>query len=134
MAWTDIDLTTINPALEIVPEGEYTFALKSAKYGDRDPNRIEVTASIASEGDFTGRTVFFSYPDPKRPKCEWSPRALKRLQLAIGIDPVTGEDPVSYLNRVSGNRFGSRIKHSKPTEEYPNPRAELDIFNVSPAA
>lgn len=133
MTWSNIDLSTINPNLEILPEGHYTFKLSGAKYGERDPNRIEVSASVSTEGDFTGRKVFFSYPDPSRPKCDWSPRMLKRLQIAIGVDPQVGEDPVAYLNRVAGNTFGAPIKHSKPTEEYPNPRAELDIFNVSPA-
>lgn len=134
MTWNNIDLSTVNPNIEIIPEGDYTFKLAGAKYSDRDPNRVEVNASVATEGDFTGRKVFFSYPDPNRPKCEWSPRMLKRLINAIGVDVLPGEDPVSYLNRAAGNTFGAPVKHSKPTEEYPNPRAELDIFNVHPAA
>lgn len=134
MSWANINLSEINPAFEIVPEGQYTFTLGGAKYSERDPGRIEANATIATEGDFTGRKMFFSYPDPEKPKCEWSPKALKRLEQAIGVDSVAGEDPVAYLNRVAGNKFSARVKHSKATEEYPNPRAELGIHSVSPAA
>jgi hypothetical protein len=132
-AWQSIDLSKVNPNLEIVPAGTYTFSLSGAKYGFNDPNRIEATATIVSEGEFAGRKLFFSYPDPSRPKCDWSPKALKRLMQAIGEDPTEGEDPVAYLNRIAGSHFNASVRHTKPTDEYPNPRAELNVFNVSPA-
>lgn len=132
MSWQTIDLSTINPNLEIVPEGSYTFSVSGAKYGTTDPGRVEVTATLVTEGDYTGRKLFFSYPDPE--KMDWSPKAFKRLEQAIGVDANAGEGPVEYLNRVAGSRFRATVKHRKPTEEFPNPKADLNIFSVSPAA
>ena len=140
MSWQNIDLTKINPQAEIIPEKTYTFELApGAKYDERDPGRILVSASIVNDGEFTGRRVFFSYPDPesfnsKGNKNDWSAKALVRLLTAVGADLQEGEDPVSALNRAAGGRFTSKVTHSKPTEEYPNPRANLDIFNPKPAA
>lgn len=133
MSWETIDLTSVSTALEIIPEKTFTFELlPGAKYDERDPNRISCQAAIVQDGEFTGRRIFFSYPDPSVK--EWSPKALKRLEQAIGIDIERGEDPVTYLNRVAGNHFMTNVTHSKPTDEYPNPRANLNLFNVKPAA
>jgi len=134
MGWSDIDLSTVNPAFDIVAEGEYVFQLGGAKWGENDPARVEANATIVSEGDQAGRKIFFSYPDPTKPRCEWSPKALKRLEVAMGEDALPGEDPVTYLNRAAGSKFGGRVKHGKTSEEYPNPRAELNLNSVKPAA
>jgi len=139
MSWTNVDLSNVNPNIEIVPEGEYTFKLGGAKYGDSDPGRIECNATVSTEGDFTGRKLFFSYPDPQKPRCEWSPRMLKQLEIALGIDALPGQDPVAYLNGAAGNVFAAPVKHRKggvnPTtgDNYPD-RAEIDIFKVRVAA
>lgn len=140
MSWTNYDLTTVNPNMEIIPSGAYTFQILGAKYDEKGAGRLEVTATIVTEGDFTGRKMYFSFPDPDSissrtgKKNDWSAKALKRLEQSLGVDSAPGEDPVSYLNRAAGNRFSAPVKHSKPTDEYPNPRAEVDIFNFSPAA
>ena len=131
-SWTTVNLADINPNLETVPVGDYTFSLGGAKYGNSDPNRVEVNATIVTEGDFTGRKVFFSYPDPD--KYDWSPKALKRLEVALGVDMLPGQDPVEYLNSVGGHRFAAPVRHGKTTPEYPTPKAEVDIFKVRPAA
>ena len=133
MTWSNVDLTTVNPAMEIVPAQEYVFSLGGAKYGESDPNRIEVNASIVTEGDFTGRKIFWSYPDPSKPKCEWAPKALKRLEMALGVDAEPMEDPVTYLNRAAGSHFSGEVYHRPATNDYPA-RAELKLNSVKPAA
>ena len=140
MGWQDIDLTKVNPNAEIFPEGSYTFeVVPGAKFSDRDPGRVDVSAAVVNDGEFTGRRVFFSYPDPesinsKGNKNDWAPKALKRLEASLGVDAMAGEGPVTYLNRAAGSRFTGTIVHTKATEEYPNPRANLQLFTVKPAA
>ena len=134
MAWTEVDLATVNPNLEPIGEGEYTLQLLGANYDERDSQRINVRASIVSDGEYTGRKVFFSYPDPM--KQEWSPRVLKRLEQAIGVDATPGEDPVGFLNRAQGARFATQIKHRRYTPEGGSEvvRTEVNIFGVRPSA
>lgn len=132
MSWNSIDLSTVNPNLEIIPVKSYTWELlPGTKYSERDPGKIEVSAAIVNDGEFTGRRIFFSYPDPGVK--EWSPKVLRRLLDAMGADYQAGEDPVAILNSSAGHRFAASVTHSKPTEEYPNPRANLDIFNPKPS-
>jgi len=134
MGWKEVSLHDVNPNLAPIAENDYTFQLLGANYDERDPARINVRAAIVSDGEFTGRRVFFSYPDPD--KQDWSPRVLKRLEQAIGVDSMPGEDPVGYLNRATGNRFASNIKHREYTPEGGSKvvRAELNIFGVRAAA
>lgn len=141
MSWANIDLTTISPTLEIIPEKMFTWELlPGATYDERDHGRINVSAAIVNDGEFSGRKIFFSYPDPEGvsprsgKKQDWSAIALKRLEQAIGVDYEAGEDPVHFLNRAAGSRFMSGVQHSKPTDEYPNPRANLNLLNVRPSA
>ncbi len=135
MGWQEIDLTTVSPVLEPLPAREFEFQLlPGAKGSDFDPNRIEVSAAV-TEGEFAGRKVFFSYPDPA--KQDWSPRVLARLIQALGVEAMPGESPVIYLNRAAASnaRFGSKIRHRKvQTEGGEVTKAELDIFAVKPAA
>lgn len=139
MSWTTIDLTQVNPAPEIIPPKQYTFELApGTKYDERDPGRILCSASIVNDGEFTGRRMFFSYPDPegfnsKGNKNDWSSKAVVRLLTALGHEP-TNADVVDQLNAAAGGRFVAEVTHTKPTEEYPNPRANLNIFNPKPAA
>lgn len=139
MGWETVSLKDINPTPDPIGEGEYTFQLlPGAKIDDR--GSLAVSAAIVSEGDFRGRRLFMSYPDPTRPKCEWSAKALKVLEIALGIDANEGESPVEFLNRAAGNgaaRFTGTIYHRKYT---PNEgadevtRAELRHFSVRPSA
>ena len=136
--WTDFNLKDINPNVEAIPPSKYTWELLAGtKYDEK--NRIVVSAAIVNDGEFTGRRLSFSYPDPNSfsaagKKNDWSGKMLKRLENALGIESGAGEDPVDYLNRVAGNRFAAPAKLGKTTDEYPTPRTELDIFNVGPAA
>jgi hypothetical protein len=135
MSWTDVDLTSVSTTLEPVGEGAYTFQLlPGAKFSENDPNRIEATAAI-TDGEFAGRRLFFSYPNPA--EYDWSPRVVKRMLNALGVDAVAGENPVQALNRAAGLRFTANVSHrkDKATGAKVEPiRADLDIFSVGAAA
>ena len=122
--------------MELIPAGDYVFSIVKASYAERDPNEISVSAAIESEGDVKGRRVFFGYPDPA--KREWSPKAFKRLVIALGSDILEGEDPVAYLNRNLGGIFGAPIKHEQEKNipdgsTEPRTFARLQTFSVRPA-
>ena len=120
----------------IVPEGRYTLELApGAKF--IESGALKTSATVVNDGEFTGKRVFFSYPDPEGSSAQgksfaWSKTAFKRLIAAIGVDPEEGEPEDQYLNRVAGNRFTGQIRH-RAQEGYPT-QAELNLFNVSPAA
>jgi len=136
--WQNFSLKDVNPNVEALPVKTYTWELlPGAKYDEK--NRIICSAGIVGDSEFAGRRLSFSFPDPEAfsqsgKKQDWSAKMLKRLEVAIGIDSQDTEDPVDYLNRVAGNRFAAPVKQGKVTEEYPNPRTDLDIFNFKPAA
>ena len=130
--WSQIDLTQVNPNLEPIAAGEYEFALAGAKYVDRNGGKVvNVQANIAGDGEFTGKAVFFSYPDPD--VLADSPKLLARLALALGVDAVSGEDPVQYLNRANGARFRAKIKHTVDKNDATIKYANLNIYSVKSA-
>lgn len=134
MGWNEVDLTKVNPAIEPVAEGTYVFQLVGAKYGPRDPNEINCKAAI-TEGDFAGRIMFFGFPDPDR--FDWSPKALKRFESAIGVDCTDGEDKVAWLNRSVQSKFRAKVKHDRYTPEGSDRetiKEKLLTFSVEPAA
>lgn len=122
----------------IIPAGTYTLELApGARFAEN--GSLKASASVVTEGEFAGKRVFFSYPDPEGTSSNgksfaWSKTAFKRLISAIGIDPEVGEAEDAYLNRVAGNRFRGQIRHSAVTEQYPTAQAELNLFNVAAAA
>lgn len=137
MSWASINLKEVNPnQLELVADGVYTFELNSgAKYNEA--GAILASASIVSEGDFRGKRMLFSYPDPEsldstgKPQT-WSAVALKRLEVATGHDVEEGEDKVSFLNRIAGSKFIATVK----TKEDKNgtKRSNIQTLNVKAAA
>lgn len=134
MSWTDIDLANVSTAPEIIPESKdgeaYTFQLlPGAKRASFDPEAISVRAAIA-EGEFAGRQLFFTYPNPA--VRTWSPRAFKILVESLGEDLTPGEHPVEYLNRVAGLRFSAPVKHRK--DDTDTTRVDVQLFKVRPAA
>lgn len=140
MSWQEVDLAGISTKMELLPEQNFVFSLLAgAKYNQWDNQKIEVGAKV-TEGDFSGRVIYFSYPDPA--KQAWSPKTLKMLEQALvadGAEPIeTGEDPVTYLNKrdVVGKRFVAPIVHRmvERDDSDPEPRADLRLFKVKPIA
>jgi hypothetical protein len=133
-----------------VPQGNYVFTLQpGASYRTNPYNQIqELNVRFdVTEGDFSGRPVFVSYPDPtalnKAGKpMTWSAQALKKLEIAIGQDALPGEDTAAYLNRValSGNArvtasmLPGKIYKDKNTGEDRTEDPSFGIFTVQPAA
>ena len=135
MSWESVNLAEVSLTLAPLPEDNYTFRLLGAQFDENIPGKIVVKAAVVTENEFMGRRVRFTYPDPDT--YDWSPRALKRLENATGIDVTPNEDPVEYLNRAAGETalFSADIKHRKylpegATEEVTS--AELNIFTVAP--
>jgi hypothetical protein len=137
LSWQNIDLSKVSTQPEVIPDGVYTLELNpGSKLNDKES--VLVSASISQDGEFTGRKVYFSYPDPESVSSKgtvnsWSAVAFKRLEQAIGVDMNEGELPVDYLNRVAGNKFQAPIQTTPATDEYPQPRTNVKIFNVRPA-
>jgi hypothetical protein len=130
--WTDVNLADISTSITPVAEGEYTFEVAAgAKFSDFDANRLEACATI-TDGEFAGRKLFFSYPDPN--KQDWSPRVFKRLVESLGMDIEAGESPVQYLNRAAGLRFAAPVKYRKNEDPSAPVKVDLDIFKIRPAA
>jgi hypothetical protein len=144
-----------------VPAGKgYIFTLQpGAAYRTNQYNGIsELNVRFdVTEGEFAGRPMFVAYPDPTTvgkdkilPTGEvipgkpytWSAQALKKLELALGVDAMPGEDTAAYLNRVAlqGNAritadvLPGRVYKDNKTgaEKAEDPR--LGIFTVNPAA
>lgn len=133
-----------------VPAGKYVFTLQpGAQYRTNKYNNIEelnVRFDI-SEGDLSGRPMFVNYPDPtavgKNGKpLAWSAQALKKLEIALGVDALPGEDPAAFLNRVAlqgnaritadvtpGNTYKDKNTGADKTED-----PKFGIFTVGAAA
>lgn len=137
MSWQNIDLKNISTQPEAIPDGTYTLTINpGAKLNDKET--LLVSGTIAQDGEFTGRHVYWSYPDPESVSAKgavnsWAAVAFKRLTQALGIDMNEGELPVEYLNRVAGNRVIFPVNTQLPTDEYPTPRTNVKIFNPRPA-
>jgi hypothetical protein len=119
---------------------------------------LNLSASIA-EGDFAGRRVFWTYPDPSSVSKNgkpftWSAQAMKKLEISLGLDAFEGESLVDFFNRAANsnsNRFGAAlipetrkdtVEGSETYGEYipyvrpgeTEPRAVFSIFSVKAAA
>lgn len=137
MSWTNINFKEVNPAtVDVIAEGIYKLQLNAgAKYNDSQS--ILASATIAQDGEFTGKRLLFSYPDPESTSRDgkvqdWSKIAFKRLEVAMGVDMEEGEDPVTYLNRAAGNYFSGKVVVKADANG--TPRSNLQLLNVKPAA
>lgn len=137
MAWNNINLREINPnLLDLVAPGTYTFSLNSgAKYNER--GAILASATIESDGEFRGKRMLFSYPDPESVSQDgkvqtWSSVAFKRLEVAVGQDVEEGEDPITYLNRIAGAKFAAGVTVKEDATG--SKRSNIQLLNVKPAA
>jgi hypothetical protein len=131
--------------------GDYTFQLMpGAEFRINKYNGIEelnLSAAVA-EGDNAGKRVFITYPDPtavSKPKdgsqgkpLTWSAQAMKKLEIALGVDSLPGENPKDYFNRVANSssaRFGASVIPGRNIQKgETEPRPEFGIFTVRPAA
>lgn len=130
----------------IPPVGKYVFQL--APGAEERPNKfngvmeLNLSATVA-EGDHQGKRVFWTYPDPtalnKQGKpLAFSAQAMKKLELAIGVDALEGETFPEYFRRVGAQsvRFGAEMQANK----YIKDGKEIDgdprfgIFTVEAAA
>jgi len=133
-----------------VPAGNYVFVLQpGASYRTNPFNQIEelnVRFDVA-EGEFAGRPVFVSYPDPtalnKAGKpMTWSAQALKKLEIALGQDALPGEGTAAYLNRVAMNGNARITAPLLPGKTYVDKKTgqekvedpKFGIFQIEPAA
>ena len=132
MSWTNINLKEINASdLNLVADGVYSFTLNpGAQYNDF--GGIFLTATITSDGEFKGKRVSFSYPNPE--EYNWSTPALKRLFVVTGTDETLedNEDPVAALNRISGSTFSAKIVNKE--DKTGTKRSNLQTMSVKPAA
>jgi len=124
--WQDVNLADVNPNFEKIPAGEYDMdLLPGARYTER--GEIKVAFSI-TKGEETGRMVFASYPDPR--KFDWSPKALKSLEVALGVESVPGEDKVEWLNRAvrdGGGHVHGRVVHRPYTKKSGESEISVDL-------
>jgi hypothetical protein len=138
LSWQNIDLKNVSTEIKAIPDATYTLEINpGTKKNERDT--VLVSATVAQDGEFTGRKVYFSYPDPESVSAggkiySWSAVAFMRLVQALGVDLNDGEEPEAYLNRVAGSRFQAPVNTTPATDEYPQPRTNVKIFNVKPAA
>jgi hypothetical protein len=145
-----------------VPAGKgYTFQLQpGAAYRVNSKSNIQelnVRFDVA-DGEFAGRPVFVSYPDPTavaKDKVDqqtgavtagkpmsWSAQALKKLEIALGTDSLPGEDPATYLNRVALNSHSRITADILPGRTYTDNKSgetktmdpQFGIFTVGAAA
>ena len=144
----DVELDKPQP----IPLGTYVFALApGAAYRESKFNKDAQGNStqelnvrfVIAEGELAGKGAFVSYPDPtvtsaKGKSMAWSAQALKKLEIALGVDALAGEDPATYLNRVASNH-AARITASIVKDRYikegeTEPRPVFGIWSVGPAA
>jgi hypothetical protein len=150
MSWEQVTLadTKVDKPAP-VPTGTYVFTLQpGASYRTNPYNGVEElnVRFDVTEGEFAGRPVFVSYPDPTALNAagkpmSWSAQALKKLEIAIGKDALPGEGTAAYLNRVAleGARVVAPLLPGKTyidkktgLERTENPK--FGIFDISPAA
>jgi len=128
-----------------VPAGEYVFQLSPGaeervnKYNGI--TELNLSAAVA-EGEQAGKRVFWTYPDPTAigknsgKPLAFSAQAMKKLEIALGIDSNPGETFPEYFRRVAGARFGATLA----TQTYVKDGVEVvsdpkfQIFSVKAAA
>lgn len=155
MSWTNVRLADVKVekrAFPAIPAGDYVFQLLpgGAAYRDRTINvngqpttikELNVRLAIATE-PAKGRQLFVTYPDPEgvNPKSgktfAWALQALKKLELALGVDAFAGEDTADYLNRAGAQNatFGGTLTPGTFVKEgATEAEPELNLFSVRPA-
>ena len=134
---------------EAIPAGNYVFKLQPGAAERENPfthvTELNVRFDVV-EGEFAGRPSFFAYPDPeslnkKGKPNTWSAQALKKLEVALGVDAFEGEGTTEYLNRVALNGDaritgsilpGNTYKDKNGLDKVGEPK--FGPFSVGPAA
>lgn len=159
MSWEQVTLADTKiekPAA--IPAGKYIFTLQpGASYRTNPYNSItELNVRFdVTEGEFAGRPIFVSYPDPTAISKDktlpdgsiqpgkpmtWSAQALKKLEISLGQDALPGEDTAAYLNRIALNGNARIVAPLLPGKTYVKDGVtktedpKFGIFDVSPAA
>jgi hypothetical protein len=147
LAWESVTLKDVKPeGFSEIPFGTYVFALlpgATTRINNFGTEELVASAAIA-EGPEAGRRVFLQYPDPSSvntqtgKKAAWSAQALKKLEIALGVEQNEGETVTEYLNRVAGNghsRFSLTLGPARKIRTGESaPRTEPQLFSVGPAA
>jgi hypothetical protein len=130
MSWQNINLKEVNASdLNLVADGVYSFTLNpGAKYNEY--GGIFLSAAITSDGEFKGKRVSFSYPNPE--EYNWAAPALKRLFVVTGNETEENEDPVAALNRIAGAIFSAKIVNKD--DKTGTKRSNLQTMSVKVAA
>jgi hypothetical protein len=141
MGWHDVNMADVKPTFELLPKGDYVLEISGARYAERKGDTggfvdISVTGSVVTPEEYAGRLVFMDYPDPDRPKCDWSKGALKRLFEALGVEQQPGEDLVEIINRSKGLHVTVPvlINTYKNANDEPVENNKAQLFKVRPAA
>jgi hypothetical protein len=146
MAFIDVVVADIELESNGLGAGKYVFdlnpgaAYRTNKFNGQE--ELKLSATVA-EGDSKGRVTFWEYPDPtsesKNGKSmAWSAQAIKKLQVALGVDALPGEDPATYFGRVandSAGRFsGEIIEETFEKNGVKQTKTKFSVFKVGPAA
>lgn len=136
MSWENVDLKGVSTDVALISEGPHVFELLPGAKSN-EAGALLCQAAVVDEGEFKGKRVLFNYPDPESINSKgnvnsWSAVALKRLEVASGVDIDAGESKVDYLNRIAGTRFASAIKYNEDSTG--QKRMNLQILNVKAAA
>lgn len=152
MSWETVNLSDVKIDKPTpVPPGSYVFTLQpGASYRTNPFNSVqELNVRFdVSEGEFAGRPMFVSYPDPTAiakssgKPMTWSAQALKKLEISLGVDALPGEDTAGYLNRVATNGnaritadvLPGRVYTDTKTNQERTEDPKLGIFSIQPAA
>jgi len=157
MGLVELKLSDVKLSKPAGPDaGRYTLVLvptaevRKNKFTNND--ELNLSASI-SDGEFSGRRVFWTYPDPATIGADgkpfaWSVQAMKKLQICLGLEPYDEESLADYFNRAAlsdNNRFSASLepetrKNKATGEREPyvrsgktEPENALNIFSVQPA-
>lgn len=131
-----------------LPVGEYVGVLlpgaeeRVNKYNGI--TELNLSAAVA-EGELAGRRVFWTYPDPtaiskkNNKPMDFSSQAMKKLEIALGVDSLPGETFPEYFRRV-GSTGSSRFGFTMVPNKYVKDGKEVEgdpafgIFSVKAAA
>ena len=145
MPWENVKLSEIAPEdkeFSAIPGGVYTMSLRpGATYREsrQIPGTNELNVGVAiTEGDFQGRVLFMTYPDPDSTTAsgksnKWSAQALKKLEISLGLDSTAGEDPAEFLNRAASNGHSTFKASVKTREANGKTYNDVQLFSVAPA-